>query len=284
MEDELLSLCRSNGDPARLCELLACGADANATDSTGWTPACWCARVGAPVLLEHLLCAGVDADAACHGSTLLHLAVRYDQPGVVAALLRHGASVQSRTDEGLTPALVACQGNSPAALSRLLAERPDVLRDVDLLSGAPSLTVAVTSKSTACLALLLDAGCDIEARDVEGRTALMRAAAAGDAAIVQPLLLAGAEVDAQASGCGRTALLFAASEGQADAVELLLRAGAGVLKPADARGRTALSVSARRVGDALVNADPAVLFLRGRNHLKVFQLCAGGLTRSCLTT
>ena len=78
---------------------------------------------------------------------------------------------------------------------------------------------------------------------------LIGAAMQGDAAAVQTLLDAGADVNAEDNMEGRTALLWAASNGHADTVQVLLGAGANVDAQVkdndeDKEGRTALILAA----------------------------------------
>ena len=72
--------------------------------------------------------------------------------------------------------------------------------------------------------LLLDSGANVNAADLNGRTALLNAADDGDVETVQLLLSRGARVSATAHG--KTALYRAAKGGHARIVQLLLDAGA----------------------------------------------------------
>jgi uncharacterized protein len=74
---------------------------------------------------------------------------------------------------------------------------------------------------------LLDQGANPNARDGEGRTPLMDAAAAGQLDSMRTLLLAGADVNAW-SRAGRTALIEAAADGQLEAARLLIQSGANL--------------------------------------------------------
>jgi multidrug efflux pump len=89
----------------------------------------------------------------------------------------------------------------------------------------------------------LEAGCDVDARDAAGRTALMLATDRGHHDIMQTLIAAGADVDAR-SGVGTTALMRAASHGDADACRILIEAGATV--GASLHGVTALALAKKR--------------------------------------
>lgn len=75
------------------------------------------------------------------------------------------------------------------------------------------------------LAVLLAAGAQVEARDLEAQTPLTIACRAGNGDLVRLLLDAGASVDAR-SRAGTTALMAAASYGEPQTVILLLDRGA----------------------------------------------------------
>jgi len=79
---------------------------------------------------------------------------------------------------------------------------------------------AAINGHAAVVELLLAAGSDVDAQDNAGWTALQGAAAYGHAAVVELLLAAGADVNAKSNIDG-TALLYAARYGNADVVEIL---------------------------------------------------------------
>lgn len=85
---------------------------------------------------------------------------------------------------------------------------------------------------------LIAAGCDLNASDSEGMTALHIAAQHGDAAVCGALLSAGAEVDARDQG-GWTPLVWAVENDHADVVRLLLREGADAMS-VDKEGNSAV--------------------------------------------
>ena len=89
---------------------------------------------------------------------------------------------------------------------------------------------AVKSGDIDAVKWLIAVGADVNATDNVGNTALISAAAEGYSAIVEMLLKAGADVDAQTlhGYRGWSALMYAAREGHADIVRLLLDAGADV--------------------------------------------------------
>ncbi|MGE0360956.1 MAG: ankyrin repeat domain-containing protein [Vicinamibacterales bacterium] len=86
---------------------------------------------------------------------------------------------------------------------------------------------AVARGAMSELAALLSRGADIDARDRHGQTALMLAAMAGDARVVEWLASHGADLDHTAK-FGLSALMLAAVRGHGDVVRVLVAAGAAV--------------------------------------------------------
>jgi ankyrin repeat protein len=104
---------------------------------------------------------------------------------------------------------------------------------------------------------LLDAGCDVEARNNEGETALMIAARNGDAEAVKIMLARDADINAHTYKSAyyhpgdSTALMFAAEEGHSEVVQALLDGGADVNVKNNA-GDTPLALAVRNHRQAIV--------------------------------
>ena len=94
---------------------------------------------------------------------------------------------------------------------------------------------------------------DVNAKDVQNRTALMYAAQIGDLGVVNALIKAGANVNAKANG-GWTALMAAASNGRLGVVNALIEAGADVNAKKDISGRTPLMLAQQHKHADIVNA------------------------------
>ena len=110
--------------------------------------------------------------------------------------------------------------------------------------GMTALHVAALSNSVECVALLLDAGADKDARDlVFGVTVWHVAVARNHLEVMGLLLEAGEDPDAVLSG--RTALHFTAQQGIPEMVRLLLESHANV-DAVDADGMTALDLAIER--------------------------------------
>ena len=109
---------------------------------------------------------------------------------------------------------------------------------------------ALNGQSETVKALLLS-GADVNARNHEGRTALMFAIVNLHTSTVQTLLDFGADVNVQAASCGCTSLLLAAGSGDIGITRALLQSGADprtVCRP----GITALVVARERGYSAIV--------------------------------
>lgn len=101
-----------------------------------------------------------------------------------------------------------------------------------------SLHAAVLRHSLPESAAAISAGADVNARDLEGRTALFYACMDGEETIVDALIRANADVNLK-DKAGETPLHFAARFHRERIAEQLLRAGAAV-DPQDTHGNTPL--------------------------------------------
>ena len=93
-------------------------------------------------------------------------------------------------------------------------------------------------------------GADVNAKDADGLTSLMKASDEGHVDVVRLLIERGADVNA-ANEEGWTALMYASSRGHVDVVRLLIERGADV-HVVDARGRTALDLAIRDGDDDVI--------------------------------
>lgn len=113
--------------------------------------------------------------------------------------------------------------------------------------------------------LALDNGADINKQDLGGLTALMHAAAEGQAGAAEELIEQGANVNVQ-NVDGAMALMIAVERGAREAVEVLLKHKADV-NVVDANGATALMRAAFVVFEGGIDTLRTVLAAGGAEHL-----------------
>jgi len=267
--------------------LLEAGADIDARDEPGGTPLYWASgRSGHPAMVRLLIAAGAEVNAAAdNGETPLHRAVRERNPPVAALLLELGADPALVDDSGTvadpascdrwpdpvffhhaTAAVVAGCIESGAELGAE-AHYGEVRNPSGRLESygggsTPLHAAAGWTRDPAVIALLVDAGMDVNAPNRHRYTPLHYAARDnGEPAVIAALVEAGAEVNRWATGSRReylhtkwdvTPLHEAARNENAAVATALLDAGADVHAVA-AGGRTPLHTAAAE------NANPAVI-------------------------
>ena len=200
--------------------------------------------------VELLLAAGADANAAVStGETLLMSCARTGNVAAVTALLAHGAQVNATESEDDQTALMWAVAQRHAAVVRALI---DGGADVHRRSRVRRLVISRRLQSNLKYGELgRRYGTDAEETEVGGYTAFLFAARQGDVDSARLLLAAGANVD-DASPDGRSALLVATHSGHRALVEFLLVEGAN--PNAAAAGYTALHAAVLQGDRAIVEA------------------------------
>lgn len=190
--------------PEAVEALLAGGASPSAGAATGSCALQWCIREGDESRLRELLAReGVDPNVAtAEGDTLLHLAVVADQHEIVELLLEQGADASRRNAYGWRPADVAAFADADALAERLV-EAGGGATNEPLLAYFRGLRDADLDAVEAALA----AGIAIEARDAKGKTGLMLAVAQDNLALVECLLVRGADLAARTGEHGEYGVL-----------------------------------------------------------------------------
>ncbi|PWU05425.1 MAG: hypothetical protein C5B51_14275 [Terriglobia bacterium] len=233
------------------------GADVNAANDFGATPLML--AIGEPEKAAFLIGRGADINARSKmGRTPLLLAAATDGVSqTVKLLLDRGATLDIRDNRQVTPLLAAAYANDFATL-RLLLERGAHVNDKDADGYTPLMYASVNGNLPA-VRLLLARGADVNAvtaAQANGTvkngpialgnlTPLMLAAAYGGPAMLDALLDAGANMDAQDIR-GMTPLMLAVASDHADSrsVRLLVKRGAD-LTIRDCRGLTARAWAAK---------------------------------------
>lgn len=157
------------------------------------------------------------------GNTVLHIAALKGEAELVRLLLEKGLDPAAVNADGETAAAVAVQAGKPAAAAVLLAAAPE-LGGMKDKNGNTLLHTAAAYGTTEQFSTLPElAGLDLDARNGEGKTALMYVSEFGGKAAVQRLLKAGADPLAKSEE-GRTAYDYAKTGKHAEIASILKKA------------------------------------------------------------
>jgi len=216
--------------------LISVGCEVDARDNRGRTPL-QVSAMESPELTLELLTAGADANLQDdNGKTALHYAVLGASPQMVDILLNHGnADPSIRDSDGNTALCVAAEYGKVEHLELLLLKDPDLAKVPNNSFWTP-LHVAAHGmqkktnshkplKFERAVQMLLEAKADVDAKDENCRTALHRAAQAGNTATASALIAAGAGI-AVGDECRWTPLHYACEDGHLGVAKLLLDAKA----------------------------------------------------------
>jgi len=211
------------------------------------------------------------------GTTPLHAACRAQRADVADLLLCHGADVNAKDAEGGTPLMLAAYFDLPELLQRLIQRGADVHASDSI--GYTALHCAATASSTACAALLLAYGANM---NYSGGSLGLTPLHVATATMVDYFLARGALVAPDAHNW--TALHYACEQGNIPVVHMLMGATLGTLRALDfenddgtlpfelAVGSNKVEVVRLLASVSNVNREDKY----GRTPLKV--ACEGGLT------
>ena len=160
-----------------------------------------------------------EIDAAALATAAMH-----GDSKAVLALLETGVDVEASGPDG-TPALHWLVRTGDRATAKQLLDAGASPNSANRYGVTP-LSLAAANGDVPMLHLLLAAGADPDAVDGAGETPLMIVSTIGVEAAGEALLEHGAEVDRRDAAYAQTALMFAARAGQAGLLQLLLAAGA----------------------------------------------------------
>lgn len=197
---------------------------------------------------------------------------------VVKLLLAHGADVTLRVGAyyGVDEALSLAVQRNTLNIAKIIFDAQPAERKKDILSGKISyghagglrsgnfeyyvtlLGLAVEAGSKEKVKFLLEAGADVNAQSIDGRTALMSAAEYSSPEMLKLLLDAGANPNIQDTAFGKTALIesikgsmtFSDPESLYEEIKLLIEAGADP-NIQEQNGNTMLLELSRELGNIL---------------------------------
>lgn len=132
----------------------------------------------------------------------------------------------------------AAMNGDQQAVRLLIQQKADV--NARQMDGSTALHWAVRSDNLEMADLLIRAGANVSAANHDGATPMLLAAINGDPAMIEKLLQAGADPNAPLDEYGDTALMLAARTGKTDPIKALLDHGAKVDTKETWGGTTAL--------------------------------------------
>jgi hypothetical protein len=144
---------------------------------------------------------------------LLFDAARLGRTDMIDPLVKAGADINAYDDRGFTPLILAAYNGQLATVEALIARGADACRADRDQGNTAQMGVAFKGED-AIAARLLMAGCDVNARNHAGQTALMMASLFNRTAQVEMLLKAGADRTIH-DAAGRSASSVAADQGNA---------------------------------------------------------------------
>ncbi|KAK1541509.1 hypothetical protein CPAR01_07498 [Colletotrichum paranaense] len=154
----------------------------------------------------------------------LFRAVKTGNLGTARIILDTGVSIDTEYEPFPTPLVAAVASGQRSCIEFLLESGADINKGCRRYGRNP-IHEAIAAAPEAIIRLLIQRGCNLEARDVSGQTPIHTACKwNGKAETVALLLREGANVCAQ-NDAGNTPLIVAASNDHVDIVELLLSQG-----------------------------------------------------------
>ena len=230
--------------------LISEGADVNARDQKGLTPALIALDACELAMVDLLVEKGAD-------TTTPHLAAYTGDLRGIKSLLEKDGPVDSL--EGLTLLHAASAGGHIDVVEYLIAEGFEATATTEDNKTTPLHLVAVSGHEEVA-GLLIDKGANVNAKDGRGCAPLYLAAQYGDIEVAQALLAEGADPNQENSN-GKTPLQAAAGNGHRAIAQLLIEAGAEVNQE-DSEGETPLYQAAwnghRAIAELLIEAGAEV--------------------------
>jgi ankyrin repeat protein len=199
-------------------------------------------------IVKYLVQKGADVNYALDMNSVSDLAMMNGYVDILKFLIKKGAvvDVNEANDDEVYPLYYSAQYGNLDMVNFLLSKGANVH---ELTQGRNALMAA---RNTEIIAALLVGGADINAKDIDGDTALMIASNEGNTNMVDFLLKNNAKLDLL-NNDKRTALMLAVLRGYLETVTVLLRGGARV-DLQDSYDETALIIASRRYDPDVVVA------------------------------
>ncbi|KAF4967444.1 hypothetical protein FSARC_5017 [Fusarium sarcochroum] len=163
------------------------GAKVDVLDSYGWNALSSVTHWGFTDLVRMLLEAGANVRSTSTDKNLTPLHIAKDDVDVVRLLLEYGADLNQLSEDDETAFDWAILKNRPKTVNFILNEA-EVKPDVNFTSTQRALRFAVVSGWTDIVAMLLEAGANVDTADDNNRTLLSLALPSADEAMVRTVM------------------------------------------------------------------------------------------------
>ena len=204
--------------------------------------------------LKYLVRLGADVNARLYGKSVLSKAIEQNAGAQVVEFLREKGGNEWVISKEEALKLSLGFWNDKGGFKSLEEIKEILKKGADLEAkdrdGRTALMKAAMIGDIEGVKSFVECGADFGAKDKYGRTALMKAAYNGHLEVVKYLAECGADVEAKDVD-GRTALMKAANWGELDVVEYLAQNGAD-LEAKDEDGDTALDIAKNKKRDNCV--------------------------------
>ena len=210
------------GDVEKVKALIVSGADVNSRSDLSHTPLMYAVYYGHYEVAKILIEAGADVNAA-HSTTHTVLYHALEAPRLHAEVIQ--LLLDAVVNMDYTPLTWAIRYRVAPEIVAMLIEAGADVNERDE-NGTPALNTAVRFRRNQLIDILLRSGAEINAADESsGRTALALAVEIKDTETVKQLIEAGANLE-MTDTWGNTPLMTARSKGLEEIVKLLTDAGA----------------------------------------------------------
>ena len=178
--------------------LISKGADVNMKDGLEWTPVKWAAREGHKAIVELLISHGalLNTKDSLTGTSALHLTAFRGHKEIVQLLISKGADVNIKAWDARTPIDFAEEENQKETANLL---RKHGAKTSEEFKAAESIHDASKYGNVEAVKKHLAAGVDVNAKDGNGWTPLIPAAANGRKEVVELLIASGADVNVKSA-------------------------------------------------------------------------------------
>ena len=247
------------GDVTEMKSTLPRGFSVDSRNTTGRTPLMNAASKGNVQAVKSMIKRGADPSLTdCKGWNMLHFAAEGGDTDIISLIHTHLPNIESKTNEGETPLMVAASSRNLHAVKWFLEKGATVAcedktgwntlhhaaqgGDTDILSlihtrlpniesrvgeGETPLMVAASSRNLHAVKWFLEKGATVACEDKTGRNTLHHAAQGGDTDIISLIHTHLPNIESK-TGEGHTPLMVAALAGKLHAVKWFLEKGATV--------------------------------------------------------